>query len=50
MIVRESEEAYLTRVPNSFDKETNSSMMMAVKKSDSLMVNNGKTIIKFIPM
>ncbi len=49
MIVRESEEAYLTRVPNSFDKETNSSMMMAVKKSDSLMVNNGKTIITFIP-
>ncbi|MFR6561180.1 MAG: hypothetical protein ACLUR5_03605 [Eubacterium ventriosum] len=39
----------LLRVPNSFDKETNSSMMMAVKKSDSLMVNNGKTIITFIP-
>lgn len=49
MIVRESEEAYLTRVPKSFDKETNSSMMMAVKKSDSLMVNNGNTIITFIP-
>lgn len=49
MIIKEDDKTYLTRVPGSYDKNTDTSAMMAVNKSESMKVNNGKTIITFIP-
>ena len=45
MVVAETEKAYVTRVPYSYDKESGNFLLMTVSKEESLKTNHGETIL-----
>jgi hypothetical protein len=45
MVVAETEKAYVTRVPHSFEKDTGNFLLMTVDKDKALKTNNGRTIL-----
>ena len=45
MVVAETEKAYVTKVPKSFDRDSGGFMMMTIDKNNSVETNNGKTIL-----
>lgn len=45
MIVAETEKAYVTKVPGSYNKNTNGYSLLIVKKDDAIATNGGHTIL-----
>lgn len=45
MIISEKDDIYITRVPRSYDSRSRSFLLFTVKKSDSVFVNDGQTLL-----
>lgn len=48
MIVAETDEAYITRIPGSYNYKYNDFSMLTVKKKDAIMTNDNQTILTHI--
>ena len=48
MIVAENENAYVTRVPRSYDSDSGNFLLMTVDKNNAIKTNNGETILTHI--